>query len=389
MRATRIIIHTDNLRHNIRTIRQSKPSQMIMPVIKANAYGHGMVECAKIFEQEKVAMLAVAFLEEAIQLRKADVTIPILVLTPLFAHQIGEFFEWNIECIIDSEENLNLIAEYIRTRAKNHSSMEPLRSHLCIDTGMKREGIYADKLSSVLQTIKGISHLNVHGVFSHFATSGSEVLEHQEFLRKQSLEFAKVLEQAKNLGFVFKYVHIANSGGIRSVPEMVQNLCTMMRSGIALYGYGKTKQRNIAWDLRPVLELHSRICALRTVHKGESVGYGREFVARETTTIATIPIGYGDGWSRILSGHQKKGECLIGGKRFPIVGAICMDELMVNIGSNTSTHFSQPHKVGDKVVFIGKQDDEEITIEDIAEKTDTIPYEITTRLAERVPRIYY
>ena len=220
-----------------------------------------------------------------------------------------------------------------------------------------------------MKSCKEFSNIEVIGICTHLASSDSE---DEAFTLQQLSLFNSTINELKKNGFVFTYIHAANSGAIFNYPQSHFNI---VRPGLAMYGIPPANITSS--DLQSVMTLRTRVNALRRIHKGESVSYGRKYFAQKETTIATVPIGYGDGYSRILRG---KAECLLHGKRFPIVGTICMDECMIDVGDDIV-------ELGDDVVLIGRQGQQEITARELASAMNTIAYEVTTMITARVPRV--
>lgn len=366
MGKTRAIISLEALRHNLNQIRSRlAPHVKILAMVKANAYGHGLVECARVLRTEGVAALGVAFIEEAMELRKAGDRGRIIVLTPPFPEEAELYAAYQVECIISSEEIFRSFAEY--TQETQHSIV----AHIFIDTGMHREGISEDKVPKILKLSDDYPHLHITGICTHFATAETD----KYGVYEQLARFTRILRKCQDFGYHFPDIHAANSAAIADIPE---SHFTMVRPGIALYGYNASPFIERPFSLIPVLELETAISEVRTVAEGEWISYGRTYRVSETTTIGTLPIGYGHGYPRILG---NRASCIIQGKLFPIVGTICMDECMVNLSG-------QQFPIGQKVTLIGKSARCCITAEHLAQWANTIPYEILTNLNARIDRVY-
>jgi len=336
-----------------------------MAVVKADAYGHGMLECAKTAIEAGGEYLAVARIDEALELRDAAINHPLLVFELVRDDLLEAAITQNIELTLSSQDgarDLNAAAERLRRRAK---------VHIKVDTGMGRLGLGFQHAGSQIEKISRLSWLDVVGGYSHFATS-DEV--DQTFAREQLARFNVVLAELKRRGVEIPLVHMANSGAIMSLPESHFN---MVRPGIMLYGYPPRRGMDHEHPLEPVLSFVSAVTFMKNVEPKMSISYGRRYHTREKTSIATIPVGYRDGYSRLLTG---KVEALIGGKRYPVVGTICMDHLMVDVGTHSNVH------EGDTVTLIGSDGNESITAWDIGEKLGTIPYEVTCMIGQRVSR---
>ncbi len=365
MRGTTAVISTSNIRHNFKRIKELAPKSGVMAIVKANAYGHGMINVSKILVEDGVDYLGVAFIDEAIELRKNKIKSKIVVLVPESPEEAHLFVKHNIEAAVSS-------LEFVKALSASATSQKKIaKIHIYIDTGMSRDGVYTNEALYFVRKCSEMSNIKLVGICTHFSTSGSDL----EFANYQLEKFKKVIKELKNNKFWFKYVHASNSSAIVNLPESQFNL---VRPGIAIYGYISDPELADIYDVLPVMELKSKVIAVRGIVKGDSVGYGREFVSKKDTKIATISIGYGDGYFKNLT---NKANCIIKSKKYQIVGTVCMDECMVDVGMDDV-------KVGEDVVLIGKRGNEEITVDELAVKVGTIPYEITTALSARVPRVF-
>jgi alanine racemase len=365
MRSTIAVIDKRNIRNNLKVIRQNIQRADILAIVKANAYGHGMTEVAATLRDEKVKYLGVAFVDEGIQLREAGDTGNILVLVPELHQEANWVVEYDLEVAVSQLNYVKALSEEALTKDKT------VNVHIYVDTGMNRDGIKPGDTLDFVTKVSKLENLNIKGICTHFATSPSD----REFALQQLNQFREVIEELKNNGFEFEFIHASNSGGILNIPEAEFNL---VRPGLALYGYSPNKGNEKGEKLKPVMTLKSKVISIRRIQAGESVNYDRTFVADKATSIATIPIGYGDGYFKALS---NKGECLINGKRYPIVGTVCMDECSVDVG-NDNVYISN------EAVLIGEQGDSKIMADEIARKIGTITYEVTSQVTMRVPRIY-
>lgn len=369
MRSTVATIDTDAFVWNIGVIRKRAPNARILGMVKANAYGHGMIPTARILEAVNIDMLGVAFVDEAVQLRKAEISVPILVLTPNEPHEAELIIAHNIGVVICSREQ----AEHLSAAAV--AAGTTVTAHLYVDTGMHRDGFTVHDVVEQAGVVCALPGLKVEGLCTHFATADEL---HHPFIREQIGRFERVIERLQEHGHQFELIHAANTGGIWQAPFAH---FSMIRPGLSMYGYSSPADEEML--LRPVMSITSRVLSLRRIWPGDTVSYGQRFMASNETTIATVPIGYGDGYLRGLTGTAR---CLIGGKEYPVVGTICMDECMVDVGSDNVA-------IGDEVVFLGRQSDargrlHSIDAIDIAQWAHTIPYEITTLVSARVPRKY-
>lgn len=368
MYTTRAEISVNALRHNVDGVRKKIGENVkIMGIVKGNAYGHGIIEVAKVLTGFKVDYLGVGFLSEGIVLREAGIQTPILVLGGVLGSQIQSFLKYNLDITVASLE----IAERIEYEVGRKNSGKA-RVHIKIDTGMERIGIHSENAVKFVQHVSTFKHLDVVGLYSHFATADEK---DKSFAYQQLEKFERVSQAVKSSGVYIPFVHIANSGAILDLPE---SYFTMVRPGIMLYGIYPSKETSESVPLEPVLSLKSKIVFIKEVSANTSISYGRAYYTTTKTKIATVPIGYGDGYSRRLTNRT---EVLIRGKRYPVVGAICMDQCMVDVGLNAEVH------VGDEVTLIGNDEKESISAWNIADTLGTIPYEVLTGITARVPRV--
>ena len=367
MRLTWAEINLAAIHHNLNEIRMKIGEAKIIAIVKANAYGHGIIRTAKAAVDANVAYLGVGFLEEGLLLRRRGFKIPILVLGGVFFHQVQEFIHNNLDITISSlglAYAVNREAQILNKTA---------RVHLKFDTGFNRIGMHYDKANEIFKRLIPLRNLQIVGIYSHFANSDEPDTGYTDI---QYHRFCHVLETAEKWNIKPRYRHIACSGAIFYHN---QTYCNMVRAGLAMYGLYPSLNSPKTMNLKPVLSFKSRVVFLKTIPAGEPVSYAGTFVTDRTTRIATVPVGYGDGYTRRLSNNV---EALIHGKRFPVIGNICMDQIMVDLNGDDSI------KTGDEVVLYGRQGDAYISVEEIADRAGTIPYEITTWLARRVPRIY-
>ncbi len=339
-----------------------------MAVVKDNAYGHGMVRISKELEALGASYLAVAHADEGIILRQNGVHLPVLVLVGFQKDEIHTIVEHQLDVSIPSVDKAEYLQAELEKNGKHKANV-----HLKIDTGMGRIGVRTERALQFIQRVATLDRLNIVGVYSHFANSDDE---DKSYAKYQHAQFQHIVSELDRLKIPVPYVHIANSAATLELPDSYH---TMVRPGLALYGVHPVKELNKTATLQPVLAFKSAINFWKVSPANMSISYGRRYFTKTATKIATIPVGYGDGYSRRLSNQT---EVLIQGKRFPVVGAICMDQIMVDVGIHSTIH------VGEDVVLIGKSGDETISAWDLAEKLGTIPYEILTGISERVPRIY-
>lgn len=361
-------IDLNAVRHNLAEIRRLiGPTVEIMAVVKGEAYGHGALKIAQTSLQAGAHRLGVALPEEGIALRKAGITAPILVFSPLQTDQAETMVRFDLTptiCMLEPAVALS--------RAATAAGKE-VPYHVKIDTGMNRIGIPANEGIVFIKKMRPLPGIFLEGIFSHLATADEG---DKEYARFQMKTFNKVIVDLKAEGLLPPKVHLANSAGIIDLPSAYYNL---VRPGLILYGmYPSSEVAVEKIRLEPAFSLKTKVVFKKRVPQGSTVSYGRKYVTPAETNIVTIPIGYADGWSRRLSG---KAEVLISGKRFPIVGAICMDLCMVDVGN-------EPVEIGQEVVLIGSQASERITAEEIGVHMGTINYEVTCMINDRVPRRY-
>lgn len=373
MRATRAIIHLENIQSNLREIRKrTGPSVKMCVPVKADAYGHGSLRVAIAAIGSGATHLAVASVEEGIELRKAGIVAPILLFSLPIPEELPTIIENDLTPLVTD-------ADFIDELGKTAESMnKKVPVHLKIDTGMGRIGCRCDEAPALAKRIVRNGHLELAGVATHLAVSDSVEIGDIEYTRAQIDRFSKAVAAIRDGGMDPGIVHAASSGAILRYPEAHFD---MIRPGILAYGY--TPSKGLANDiaLKPVMELETQIVSVKEVAPGTSVSYGRTWTARESTYIATIPIGYADGLSRRLSPGLK---VRIGDRNYPVVGRICMDQCMIDVGPDPwaqkwdkVTIFGPPSAIGDCN-----------TAQTLADALGTIPYEITCLIAKRVPRFY-
>lgn len=363
-------INLDNLAHNIKEVRRitSKGAQ-VMAVIKADGYGHGATKIAQTLLDNGADRLAVAVLDEGIELRKAGIKAPIFILGYTQPERAEDVVKYDIEQAVYSLEAADALS---KAAVKQNKTAQV---HIKIDTGMGRIGLQADdEAVQIIKNIYSLQNLKIKGIFTHFAAA-DEV--DKTYTQMQFNRFMWICSELEKLGIAIDIRHCANSAAIIDIPDMHLD---MVRAGIMLYGLAPSKDVMLnKLELREVMSLKVRITHVKEIEAGCSVSYGRKFTADKKTKIASLPIGYADGYTRLLSG---KAEVLVKGRRVPVVGRICMDQCMIDATGIEDV------KVGDEVVLFGKQGDDFISIDEIAEKLGTINYEIVCMISRRVPRVY-
>jgi alanine racemase len=364
IRPTHAVIDLSAVTFNIQQIRSKIGNKKIMAIVKANAYGHGILEIAQTAVRSGVEYIGVGFLEEGIFLRQNEIEAPILVMGGILGYQLKKFTQNDLEITVSSLE----LAQHINDELHNQKA----RVHLKIDTGMERIGVTHKFAVEFVKRVAQMKNIEIVGLYSHFATADEG---DKSFTHTQLERFDAIITQLKKFGIEIPLTHIANSGSIADIQGATFD---MVRPGISLYGIYPSRHVSKSLQLKPALSLTSKVVFIKRVPSNTGISYGLKYYTPGDANIVTVPIGYGDGYSRLLT---NKGEVLIRGKRYPVVGAVCMDQLMVNVGDDKIEN-------GDEVILIGKMGNEEITATEVAEKIGTIPYEITCMINARVPRLY-
>lgn len=367
MRPTHLEVNLTRLTENYRAIETAVSPATVMPILKANAYGHGLVEIAHHLETLGAPYFGVAFLEEGILLREAGITTPILVLGGIIGNQIPLFLQYDLTLTASSVEKITQIEQTATQMGKT------AKVHIKIDTGMERIGVHYYSAEALLETTLTTKHCHVEGIYSHFANSDSADLTHA---KEQLKRFELVLAFFDQRGIEPPPIrHMANSGGILQLPN---SHFDMVRAGILLYGVYPSDDVPHSVLVRPCLTWKSRVVYFKVVQPNHPVSYGSTWQSDRMVRVVTIPVGYGDGYFRRMSDQA---EVIIRGKRYPVVGRICMDQMMVNIEWETAYN-------NDEVVLMGDADEVCIRVEEMASWAGTIPYEIMTNINTRVPRQY-
>jgi alanine racemase len=367
VRSTFVEVNLSVLSQNLRAIREKVYPARIMIVLKANAYGHGLTEVARFLDSQ-VDFIGVAVLEEGILLREIGVQSPILVLGGIWGNQIPSYLEHDLTFTAPSVERLeqiDLAAEALGKKA---------RVHLKIDTGMERIGTHYYNADKLQQAALDCKHIEVEGIFSHFANADAPDLTHA---RLQLERFNEVLRFYEKHSLPLPMRHMANSGAILQLPD---SYFDMVRPGILFYGVYPSLEVERTVEVKPALAWKSRVVYFKVTKPGHPVSYGSTWQSDHNVRIVTVPVGYGDGYFRSMS---DRAQVIIHGKKYPQVGRICMDQIMVNIEQDSAFN-------GDEIILIGSAGNgERIAVEDLAVWAGTIPYEILTNINTRVPRIYF
>ena len=364
-RPTAAKIDLEALSHNYSEVTSRIDGRQVLAVVKAGAYGHGAVPISRHLVQLGAQMLGVALVEEGRELRDAGITAPILVMGPVFPGQAEAVVSLRLTPVLFT---LPLAQALSQAAGRSGSAVHV---HIKVDTGMGRIGVTPEDALPFITEVAKLPGIEVEGLMTHFADAD---LRDKHFAAVQMDRFESLLQQLAEQGISVPHRHAANSA---AVLEYGRAFLTMVRPGLMLYGYDPLEGGSGA-DLRPVLSLVTRIALLKRVSAGTPVSYGRTFVTKRKSLIATIPIGYADGYSRALS---NRGEAIVRGRRVPVAGRVCMDMTMLDVTDVPDA------AEGDEVMLIGAAGGERITAADIAAKTGTIAYEVLCGISGRVPRI--
>ena len=370
-RPTRAEISFENLRNNFSIVKSLINKDVkIMAMVKANAYGHGLYEISSELLKQGVDYLGVAVLEEGVYLRERGITAPILVLGPINADQIAEFITHDIEITSSSIDKSIAIAAVAKEMRK------VALVHLKIDTGMERIGVHWYNAERFIEKSYELESIKIKGIFSHLAKAESDA----ECTTQQLSRFESVLNYMEKKKLLPELVHLANSAGIMNYED---SHYSMVRPGIMLYGYNPNGYLpDVTFDgkkLKPVMTLKTKVSFFKVVPSHTGISYNHTYITDNQTRIVTLPVGYGDGYFRLLS---NKGMVIIRGKKYPVVGSVCMDQCMVDLGMGGTAYN------GDDVLLFGDMDNFTIPLESLCDKIGTITYEFLCGISSRVPRIY-
>jgi alanine racemase len=366
IRPTRVEVDLKTLAENFSRIKNHVKDVKLMPILKANAYGHGLLRTAQFFQQLKADYLGVAVVEEGILLREKGINIPILVLGGVWGNQVPLFLKHNLTITASSIDKIKMIdetAEQMKARAV---------VHLKIDTGMERIGVHYYNAENFLEAAYNCKNIIVEGIYSHFANAEAEDLTHAKL---QLERFNEVLTFFDKRSIKPPVRHIANSGAILQLPEANFD---MVRPGIMLFGVYPSTGVKKTVEVKPTLSWKSLVVYFKVIKAGQPVGYGLTWKPDHNIRAVTIPVGYGDGYLRSMSNIA---IVLLRGEKYPIIGTISMDQIVVNIEQGSAYN-------GDEVILLGSDGKNSITCEELADWAGTIPYEILTNINTRVPRVY-
>ncbi|HIE80591.1 MAG TPA: alanine racemase [Nitrospinaceae bacterium] len=373
-RATRAEIDLTAFRHNLQNLRKYlDPQTRIMAIVKADAYGHGAVSCARIAVESGAAnYLGAGVIEEGIELRENGLNAPILILGSIFPDEAEDLVRHNLATILCTQPLAQALSKEAEKQDKTVSV------HIKVDTGMNRLGISPENLPALLDQVRNLKNLKIEAVSTHFSSADDEDLS---VTQAQLEKFQTALTILQKEGVHTPIVHCANTSALFKFPESHFN---MVRPGLILYGVLPSPSLRPVIDqgenpFQPVMQWKSQIILLKPIAKNQPVSYSGSFTTQRDSLIATLPIGYADGLHRMLS---NKMDVLIRGRRAPQVGNICMDMILIDVTDIPDV------QAGDEVVIFGRQGDEMISVEELAVKGKTIPYEILCSVSKRVPRIY-
>ncbi len=365
LRPTHVEIDLEAISDNVAAIATHVAPAGVMPILKANAYGHGLVEVARHLEDRGTGVVGVAYLEEGLTLRRAGIGLDIVVLGGIVGSQIPAFLRHDLQITVPSVDKLAQVdaaAAALGRRA---------RVHLKFDTGMERIGVHWYSAGPLVEAALASRHVDVVGVYSHLANSDDPDLRDA---RRQVERFEAVLDHWRRRSEPLPTRHLANSGAVLALPEAHYDL---VRPGILCYGVAPSDEAVVTIPVRPAMRWVTRVVYFKVVEAGHPVSYGSTWAPAARTRLVTLPVGYGDGYLRAAS---NRAEVLVGGQRRRVVGRICMDQTMVDLTAEGSAYN------GDEVVLLGRQGDEEISAAELAAHAGTIAYEVLTNVNARVPR---
>ncbi len=352
----------------------------VLAVVKADAYGHGAIEIAKHAIASGVNYLGVAFLDEALELRYAGITAPILVMGYTSPEGVSIAWQHDITITAYSQEILDEITQFTQSMissAEQNATLpaRKLRVHIKVDTGMGRLGLHTqDAALQYVVAMSKIDGVELEGLYTHYANADD--LD-KTYTKNQYQRFTDIIQACQQKGLSFAMLHAGNSATAIDMAHLTYN---MVRVGISMYGlYPSVHVNHEKVELEPVLSLKTTVVHLKTVPKNTGISYGTRYITEQEETIATLPVGYADGYSRMLTG---KAQAIVHGHKVPIVGTICMDQCMIRVDREWNV------QVGDEVVLIGRQGNEVISADSLAQTLGTINYEITCMLSHRAPRVY-
>ena len=367
-RPTWVEINLNALKHNLLAIRKRVGQQIkIIGIVKADAYGHGDYEVSKTLLNNGVEMLGIAIIEEGIQLRGKGIKAPLLLLGGFFEEQIEDIIRYDLTPTVYDLKIAGLLSE------KAVLLNKVVKVHVYVDTGMGSIGVRFDRAVEFIRRAKDMKNLLIEGIYTHCSSSDEK---EKEFTNLQIKRFKDVLTMLDTLKIFIPFKHMANSGIIINYPDAYFN---MVRPGLLLYGLYSSEDLSRDIGVMPVMSFKTKIIHIKEMEPGDVVGYGRTYHVTKSMRVVTLPVGYDDGYNRLLS---NRGNVIIRGKKAPIIGRVCMDLCFVDVTDITDI------SVGDEVILYGMQGKETIRIESVAKQLNTIPYEVICSVSKRVPRIY-
>ncbi|MBC8180609.1 alanine racemase [candidate division KSB1 bacterium] len=367
MRPTFAEIDLSAIAFNIKGIKKRVHPAQVMAVVKADGYGHGAIQVARVAIENGASYLGVALVEEGIQLRQQGIQEPILVFGGAFEEQLKSFFDYNLEITVYKEDTANKLAEIA------HELQKPIDVHIKVDTGMGRVGIPYEKSVSFIEFVNNLEGVSLKGLYTHFATSDEK---DKQYANLQLDRFMIIISQLEKKSIHVPLKHAANSGAILDLPETYLD---MVRPGVMMYGFYPSVETTESVAIKAAMTFKSRVSYIKQVPDNTSVSYGRKFITSRPTRLATLPVGYADGYNRLLS---NKGIVTIRGNKFPVIGRVCMDLIVVDLGDDKTI------QEGDEVILFGREEDNAFTVKEICNMLNTIPYEVTCWVSKRVPRKY-
>ncbi len=362
---TFVSVDLNALAQNLAHVRRLAPRSEVLAVVKANAYGHGALELTRTLQHLAVHRFGVATVDEGIALRQAGIHDPILVMGATVPAQFAELVAQRLTPVLYRTDLIPAFAAHVR------SGSSPYPVHVKVETGMGRLGVSPHEVLDLLERTEFRAALRLEGLMTHLADADNREKDHTQ---SQLARFQSALDRLQQRGLTIPLVHAANSAGIIKYPT---SLYSLVRPGIMLYGYHTLSTDTPTPELRPILSWKATIAHLHSIQVGDSVSYNRTFIAARRSKIAVLPVGYADGYNRLLS---NRGVVLIGGQRAPVVGRVCMDMTMVDVTDVPGV------QIGQEAILIGQQGQERITAADLAAWQQTIPYDVLCAIGQRVPR---
>ena len=367
MGPTKVIIDHNHLRHNYHLIKNLVNPSKVLCVLKANAYGHGCIEVSRTLANEGAEYMGVAYPEEGVELREAGIKIPILLFGVHLSENFEQLVQNDIDITLTDLQHIDPIKEICNRLNKK------ARVHIKFDTGMNRVGFRMDQLEVAVERVFSEPSIEVVGIYSHFSSSDDNDLN---YTKKQLKHFSGIRSYIKDKYSHEILFHIANSG---SIMQLNDSHLDMVRPGAILYGYPPDPNFKLKDDIREVMTFVSKIALIKKVDSREPVSYGRRFHTKKEIQIAIIPVGYADGYNRRFT---NTGRVLIKGKCYPVIGAVCMDQIIIDIGNDSNL------QVAEDVILLGRQGNECISNIELCKQIGTIPYELTCGISRRVQRVH-